>query len=201
MQVRIRVDIAHLSKNVKRERHIMPSVEDTLAQLKDAKIFTKLDANSGFWKISLTKESAPLTTFITPYGHFYFNRRPLGISSAPVHFQKRMNNVLEGLEGTVYMMDDVLVCGRNKKEHDTLLHPVLSRFETAGDTLNQEKCRFGEKSVKFIGQIVGRGEVRTGPDKVYAILHMPEPTDVGDPTVLGISQPTGKIHTIPSRID
>ena len=58
------VDLTKLNESVCRERHILPSVEHTLAQLGGAKVFTKLDANSGFWQIELSKESALLTTFI-----------------------------------------------------------------------------------------------------------------------------------------
>ena len=47
-KVCICVDLTKLNKSVCRERHILPSVERTLAQLQGAKFFTKLDANSGF---------------------------------------------------------------------------------------------------------------------------------------------------------
>ena len=49
-KVRICVDLTKLNQNVCRERHILPSVEQTLAQLQGARMFTKLDANSGFWQ-------------------------------------------------------------------------------------------------------------------------------------------------------
>ena len=49
------------------------------------RIFSKLDANSGFWQIPLSKQSKLLTTFITPYGQYCFNKMPFGISSAPEH--------------------------------------------------------------------------------------------------------------------
>lgn len=47
-KVRICVDFTKLNKSVKRERHLLPAVEDTLAQLRNAVVFTKLDVNSGF---------------------------------------------------------------------------------------------------------------------------------------------------------
>ena len=40
-----------------------------------------------------------LTTFITPFGHYYFKRLPLGICSAPEHFQCRMSAILAGHDG------------------------------------------------------------------------------------------------------
>ena len=47
-KVRICVDLTQLNKNVQRERHILLSVDHTLAQLAEARYFTKMDANSGF---------------------------------------------------------------------------------------------------------------------------------------------------------
>ena len=46
----------------------MPSVDESLAKLGNSKMFSKLDANSGFWQITLDEESRLLTTFVTPSG-------------------------------------------------------------------------------------------------------------------------------------
>lgn len=43
-----------------------------------------------------------------------FNKLPFGISSAPELFQWRMNQILEGLEGVLHQMDDVLIFGATK---------------------------------------------------------------------------------------
>lgn len=76
-----------LNRSVLREVHPLPKVDETLAQLAGAKVFSKLDANSGFWQIPLSPSSRLLTTFITPTGRYCFNKLPFGISSAPEHFQ------------------------------------------------------------------------------------------------------------------
>ena len=90
--VRICVDLTHLSKAVQREVHPMFSVDKNLAKLGQGKIFSKLDAKSGFWQIPLCPESRLLTTFITPFGRFCFNRLPFGISSASEIFQWTMSD-------------------------------------------------------------------------------------------------------------
>ena len=87
-RLRICADLTKLNQSVQKKRHPIPSVNHTLAQLGGAKIFLKLDTNSGFWQVHLQKDSALLTTFITPFGRFCFNRLPFGITSAPEHFQK-----------------------------------------------------------------------------------------------------------------
>ena len=58
-------------------------LDDVLAQLSRATVFSKLDANSGFWQIPLDPSSRHLTTFLTPFGRYHFNKMPFGISSAP----------------------------------------------------------------------------------------------------------------------
>ena len=108
-----------------REVYPLPTVDETLAQLTGATVFSKPDANSGFWQISLADSSQLLTTFITPLGCYCFNKLPFGISSAPEFFQKWMDQILDGLDGVLCQMDDVLVFGSNSQEHDFRLHAVL----------------------------------------------------------------------------
>ena len=123
--VRICVDLKPQNHSVLREVHPLPKVDDTLAQLAGAKLFSKLDANSGFWQIPLSPSSRLLTTFITPSGQYCFNKLPFGISSAQEHFQKRMSKILSGLHGIVCQMDDVLVFGSDRTQHDARLLAVL----------------------------------------------------------------------------
>ena len=49
-KVCICVDLTKLNESVCEERHILPSVDHTFAQLGGAKVFTNLDASSGFWQ-------------------------------------------------------------------------------------------------------------------------------------------------------
>ena len=51
--VRICMDFRPLNDNMLREVYPLPKVEETLAQLARATLFSKLDANSGFWQIPL----------------------------------------------------------------------------------------------------------------------------------------------------
>ena len=176
--VRICVDLKPLNESVLREPHPIPKVDETLAQVAGAKVFSKLDANSGFWQIPLAKVSRPLTTFITPFGRYCFNKLPFGISSAPELFQRRMNMILEGLDGVLCHMDDVLVYGANQAEHESRLRDVMKRLEAAGVTLNSDKCEFGRDRVKFLGHLIDREGIRADPEKTSAILQMEAPTNV-----------------------
>ena len=175
--VRICVDLKPLNESVLREPHPIPKVDDTLGLLAGATCFSKLDADSGFWQIPLSEQSRPLTTFITPFGRYQFNQLPFGISCAPELFQQRMNQILEGLEGFVCLMDDVLVFGTDQEEHDRHLKAVLQRLERAGATLNRDKCEF---SIKFLGHVIDQEGIRADPDKVVAITKMCTPQNLSD---------------------
>ena len=191
--VRICVDLKALNESVMRETHPIPKVDDTLAQLSGAALFTKLDANSGFWQIPLSEESCLLMTFITPFGRYALNKLPFGISSAPEIFQRRMNSILEGLEGVVCQMDDILVFGKDEQEHRKRLVKVLKRLESAHVTLNPSKCEFCRTTIKFLGHIIDRTGVKADPDKNQAITRMEAPSSVSDlRRFLGLVNQLGK---------
>jgi hypothetical protein len=123
--VRICADLTQLNRAVQREIHPMFSVEESLAKLSGSKVFSKLDAKSGFWQIPLAEESKLLTTFITPMGRFCFNRLPFGISSASEIFQRSMTEILQGVDRVVCHMDDVLVHAPDHETHDQTTRTVL----------------------------------------------------------------------------
>ena len=171
------LDITVLNKSVKRENYPLPRVEDTLALLEGSTVFSKMDANSGFWQIELEEGSRPYTTFITPFGRFQFRKMPFGISAAPEFFQRQMSKVLEGLEGVVCMMDDMLVFGKDREEHDGRLERVMKRIAEAGMTLNKKKCVYRVKEVVFLGHLVGEKGISADPGKVKVIVEMEPPTN------------------------
>ena len=194
--LRICVDLKPLNESVLREIHPLPKVDETLAQLHGATVFSKLDANSGFWQIPLAEKSKLLTTFITPNGRYCFNKLPFGISSASEHFQKRMSQILAGLDGVLVLIDDILVFGKDQEEHDARLEAVLQRLKTANDTLNREKCEFSKPHITFLGHYIDKDGIRQDPEKTDAITKMKSPTSVPElRRFLGMANQLGKFSS------
>ena len=192
-KVRICVDLTKLNKSVQRELHMLPTVDHLLAQLGETKVMSKLDANSGYWQIPLAQESRTLTTFITPFGRYHFNRLPFGISSASEIYQKRMQEILGDLTGVICMQDDVLVYGKDQQEHDSRLKATLERIKAAGITLNPNKCKFSKNSLKFLGHVLSEEGLKPDPGRVSGVTHFPEPTDVSETRrFLGMVNQMGK---------
>ncbi|CAC5421276.1 unnamed protein product [Mytilus coruscus] len=94
----------------------------------------------------MDKESQLLTTFNSPFRRYCFLRMPFGIKSAQEVFSKRVSQLFENLKGVETDIDDILVWGTTRKEHDDRLHSVLNRCQEVGLTLNAENASFESKS-------------------------------------------------------
>ena len=73
-------------------------------------------------------------------------------------------------------MDDVIVWGANKEEHDARLRKVLNVVKDANLKLKKEKCEFGVSQLTFIGDLLSDSGVKPDPSKVSAIENMEKPT-------------------------
>ena len=115
-KLRICLDPRELNKYLKREHFQLPTWEEIASRLAGAKYFSKLDANQGYWQITLDEESSRLTTFNTPFGRYRFLRMPFGIHSAQEVFHKRISQHFEDLEGVETDIDDILVWGTTMRD-------------------------------------------------------------------------------------
>ena len=191
--VRICVDLKRLNLSVERERYILPTLQDLTSSLAGATVFSSLDAASGFYQIPLHEASQELTTFITPMGRYCYRRLPFGITSAPEIFMRKMNELLYGLDGVFTYMDDILIYGKDKSEHDERLNKVLKVLASAGLKLNRDKSVIGQSHLKFLGHVFDANGIRSCQDKVRAILEMPAPSSVPQ-----LRQILGMVHYLGS---
>ena len=178
--VRICTDYKKLNAAIKPEGYVLPTVEDILHKLKGSTIFTKLDATSGFWHIPLDDESAKLTTFISPFGRYFYRRLPQGITSVPEIFQRTVEEIIAGEEHAVCFFNDILVFSENENDHKKHLKNTTEKLSSASIKLNKEKCKFRQQEIDFLGFVIDKDGVKADPRKTEAILEMPDPTDVAE---------------------
>ena len=190
--IRICTDFKMLNKFLKRERFVIPTFEDMLTKLSGTKVYTKLDLASGFWQIPLDPETAKLTTFITPFGRFFYKRLPFGISSAPEIFQRTMSQILKG-ENHVCYIDDVLIFSEDEESHQIHVNDTLRDLQEAGVKLKEEKCVFKKSQMNFLGYTISANGVKPDKEKVNAISNLQVPKDVPElRRVLGMIQYLGR---------
>ncbi|XP_053685985.1 uncharacterized protein K02A2.6-like [Sabethes cyaneus] len=156
----------------------LPLPEDIFTKMAGCKVFSHIDLSDAYLQVEVDPRDQPLLTVNTHKGLFRYTRLTPGIKSAPGAFQQIMDAVVSGIGRTCGYLDDVLVGGRTKQEHDLNLKQVLQRLEEYGFTVRIEKCRFNMEAVEYLGQILDGDGIRPDPGKTSAIATMPPPQDV-----------------------
>ena len=176
------LDPKDLNQAIKRLKYQMPTLEEVLPNLSNAKVFSTLDAKDGFYQISLDEKSSKLTTFWTPFGRYRYLRMPFGISAAPEEFECKLHERIGDLKGVEILRDDILVVGYGdtldeaNHNHDESLLKLLDRARDVNLKFNSKKFNLRKNEVKFMGHVLTSFGLRPDPDKVKAIVLMPRPT-------------------------
>ena len=113
------VDYRKLNAMTKREVYPLPRLEDCIDSLGDAKWFSTLDANSGYWQIAMDPRDKAKTAFTTHCGTYQYTRMPFGLKNAPATFQRALDMVLAGYrwKSCLVYIDDVIVFSKSFDEH------------------------------------------------------------------------------------
>ena len=91
--------------------------------------------------MKLDESSSYLTTFGTQFGRYRYLRLPFGISALSDLFQMNVKEIFEGLPGIAAIVDDILIYGRTRDEHDRNLRIVLDRAREKGIRFNPDKMK------------------------------------------------------------
>ncbi|XP_055307067.1 uncharacterized protein K02A2.6-like [Sitodiplosis mosellana] len=173
--VRVCIDMRRANEAVERENHPLPTMEDFLPEIRTAKYFSKLDVKQAYHQVEIAPSSRDITAFITKKGLFRYKRLMFGITCAPEIFQKIMEQILQGCDGCLNYMDDVIVFAPTKELHDSRLQKVLERLNEYNVTLNKEKCVFGVSEIIFLGHRLSPDGIKPTHDKILAIKQFREP--------------------------
>lgn len=179
-EIRICVDMRSLNKAIIRERHIIPTIDDVVADLNGCKVFSKIDLNQGYHQIPLHPDSRPLTTFSTHVGLFRYRRLNFGISCAAEIFQKKVSDAIQGIPCVKNISDDIYVGGIDKDTHDQHLRQVFHQLHENGLTINLPKCQFRVPTMLFFGHVFSEKGMSPDPRKVEALQSVAPPTNVSE---------------------
>ena len=147
--LRICLDPKALNDAIRRPHYPMRTFDEVVSHLSGAAYFSVLDATSGYWSLKLEEKSSYLTTFNTPFGRYRYLRVPFGLNCSQDEFQRKIDESFEGMSGVTAIVDDILVYGKTRAEHDENLRKVLSRARERGIKLNPDKCTIGVTEVPY----------------------------------------------------
>ena len=157
------------------DHYPLPNLRHFSANLKGARVFSKVDMVKSYHQIPLSRQSSAKTTVLSPWGPYRFLRLAMGLRNAAQSFQKLMNSVLDGLEGLFCYLDDILIYSKTEEEHLIIIDKLFSRLNEAGLTISLKKCQFGRPSLNFLGFHVTGDGIRPLPKKTEAITKFPPP--------------------------
>jgi hypothetical protein len=169
--LRFCIDFRKLNELTRKDQYPLPLIEETLARLRKACIFTKLDIRQAFHRIRIDPESEELTTFRTRYGSYKCKVMPFGLTNGPATYQRFMNDVLfDYLDDfcTAYL-DDILIYSENELDHQEHVCKVLSRLREAGLQADIKKSEFSVTRTKYLGFYVSTDGIAVDPEKIEAI--------------------------------
>lgn len=103
----------------------------------------KLILRWSYHQMELDEESQEYLAINTHQGLYWYNRLVYEITSAPAIRQRSIDSqVLDGVQGTSCILDDIIITGKNDQEHLDRLEEVLKSLQEHGLRANQEKCEF-----------------------------------------------------------
>lgn len=173
--LRLCVDYRGLNEITIKDEYPLPRIDEMLEQLKDARIFSKIDLKSGYNQIRVAPEDIPKTAFKCHKGLFEYTVLPFGLCNVPGTFQRMVNSIFGTAVNkfVVVYLDDILIFSRTRQEHEEHVKWVMDKLRENKLYGSAKKCEFYTESTEYLGHIVGHGMVKMDKGKVASIHDWP----------------------------
>ena len=157
-------------------------INDLFDRLQGAKVFSKIDLQSGYHQLKIREQDIPKTAFTTRYGLYEYIIMSFGLTNAPAYFMNMMNKVfMEFLDKfVVVFIDDILVYSKNEEEHKEHLRLVLGKLKEHQLYAKFSKCEFWLKEVGFLGHVISGEGIAVDPTKVDTVTNWEANNSWGD---------------------
>ena len=174
-KVRLCTDFRKLNSVTVKDSYPLPRIDDILDSVGNSKFLTQIDMLKGYYQIALTEKAKEMSAFITPFGLFQYERLPFGMCNAPATFQRMVNHLVQGLDGVYAYLDDIVVVSETWEEHVDKLRVLFDRLRSLGLTINLAKSTFAKAQVKYLGHVIGSGQILPKSTNIQTILDYPKP--------------------------
>ena len=142
----------------------MSRIDNLFDQLRELRVYSKIDLRTGYHRLRVREEDILKTTFRTWYGQFEFTVMPFGLMNAQVAFMDLMHRVFQPYldQFVVVFVDDILIHSKYEEEHEGHLRIVI---QVLRDQLYAKfsKCEFWLMEVRFLGHVVSASGCIRGP--------------------------------------
>lgn len=174
-------DYQKLNEGTIKSKYPLPLINELIDKVKGAKYITKLDVQWGYYNIRLREGDEWKAAFRTNLGLFEPTVMFFGLCNAPATFQAFVNEIFKELihqDVIVIYLDNILIFSRELHTHREIVCEVMCILRKHRLFLKPQKCEFEVPTVKYLGHIIGNGEVRMDPKKIEALRDWLAPRNV-----------------------
>lgn len=175
-EIRMCLDLRYVNQFIEDQPCILPNLDELRVFEEGAKIFSVIDLPDAFHLIELEERARNITTFSTPWGPYRYRRLCFGLKNSPAVFMKVIAHVLRDCKYVKSYMDDLLVVGKSREDHDHNLAHVLKTLDSFNIPVNPNKCKLRATEVEFIGHVFSDKGVSPSPKKIEALRTCVPPT-------------------------
>jgi hypothetical protein len=163
-----------------KNKYPLPRIDALFDQLKGAKVFSKIDLQSGYHQLRIKEEDIEKMAFSMRYGHYEYVVMSFGLTNSPAVFMEAMNMMLHPYLDifVVVFIDDTLVYSKTVEEHEVHLRLVLDKLWEYMYYAKLKKCAFWLSEVAFLGHVINQDGIIVDPKNVASVVKWQRPTTV-----------------------
>ncbi len=174
------IDYRGLNNVTVKFRYPLPLVPAALEQLREAKIYTKLDLRSAYNLIRIKEGDEWKTAFSTTGGHYEYFVMPFGLANAPAVFQSFINEIFRDMlnQYVIAYIDDILIYSKSEDEHIEHVRTILTHLHEHQLFVKADKCEFHVQHTTFLGYHISHHGVEMDNSKIQAVTGWPQPSTI-----------------------
>lgn len=174
------VDFQALNKYACRDTHHTPSPFHLARSVPHNMLKTVLDAWNGYHSVPIEEADYIITTFITPFGRYWYKVAPQGYLASGDAYTRRYDAIIADIKDKVKCVDDTLLWASDIKESFMKTIQYLELCGQNGIILNPTKFKFACDEVDFAGFNITLTNVRPCNRYLQAIQNYPTPRNLTD---------------------
>ena len=178
--LRLCIDYKQLNRVTIKNRYPLPRIDDLFDQLREARVYSKIDLRTGYHQLRVRDTDIPKTAFRTRYGHFEFTVMPFRLTNALAAVMDLMHRIFQPYldQFVVVFVDDILIYSQSEWEHEYHLRIILQLLRDHQLYAKFIKCEFWLTGVRFLGHVVSASGVSVDLEKVEAVMSWERPKSV-----------------------
>ncbi|POM57742.1 Reverse transcriptase, partial [Phytophthora palmivora] len=172
VDIRLRIHYRLVNSLTQLMVYPMPLINDLLEDLDKVLWYCSLDMASGFWVVTMTIRARAISTFITHFGLFEWNRVPFGLNNAPQIYQRLIDNDLYGFTRIPPPEIRSEIDGYQLCDQVDALLEVCDKWNMSNSVA---KSFWGMSKVEYLGHRVSKDGLEANPKDLKALTDLAFP--------------------------